>query len=114
MSNVIAYLIEIIHSFECSLSILRGCRSPERMSGGYSNSYIRGLSQKVVDFCYNTRLSFRNSMNFYGAENSLFIFYIHRINILHKFAWNHSFDNKVMNLYLTVCRRVRSLSNFLE
>ena len=26
--------------------------------------YIRGLSQKVVDFCYNMRLCFRNSMKF--------------------------------------------------
>ena len=25
---------------------------------------IRGLSQKVVDFCYNTRLCIRNSMKF--------------------------------------------------
>ena len=30
-------------------------------------------------------------------------FYIHHINILHKFGWNdHSLDNKVMNLFLIV------------
>ena len=41
-------------------------------------------------------------------------FHIHHINILHELVWNHSLDNKVMKLYLTVCRRVRSKSKFLE
>ena len=39
-------------------------------------------------------------------------FYIHHINILHKYGWNYSLDNNVMNLYLTVCQRVQSTSNF--
>ena len=28
--------------------------------------------------------------------------YIHHINILHKYGWNHILDNNVMSLYLTV------------
>ena len=68
---------------------------------------VRGLSHKVVDFCYNTRLCVMNSMKF------VWYFYIHHINILHKYGWNHSLDNNVMNLYLTVCRSVRSTSKFL-
>ena len=37
----------------------------------FSYLKVRGLSQKVVDFCYNTRLCVRNSMKLYD------IFYIH-------------------------------------
>ena len=67
---------------------------------------VRGLSQKVVDFCYNKRLCVRNSMKI------VWYFYIHHINILHKYGWNNSLDNNVMNLYLTVSQRVRSTSKF--
>ena len=41
----------------------------------------------------NTRLCIRNSMKF------VWYFYIHHNNILHKFGWNHSLDNKVIKLY---------------
>ena len=63
---------------------------------------IEGLSKKVVDFCYNTRLCIRNSLKF------VWYFYIHFINILYKYGWNHSLTNTVMNVRLTVCQRVRS------
>ena len=39
-------------------------------------AYARGLSQKVVDFCFNTRLCIRNSMKF------IWHFDIHHINIV--------------------------------
>ena len=48
--------------------------------------YIRRLSQKVVDFCYNMRLYIRNSMKF------IWSFYIHHIKILHKSGQNHSLE----------------------
>ena len=34
--------------------------------------------------------------------------------ILHKYGWNSSLDNKIINLYLTVCRRERRTSIFLR
>ena len=34
--------------------------------------------------------------------------------ILYKYGWNHSLDNKFMNLNLTVYRRERRTSNFLN
>ena len=52
-----------------------------------------------MDFCYNTRLSKSNSMIFKGC------IYLHMGNILYKYGWNRSYDNKFMNLYLTVCPR---------
>ena len=67
---------------------------------------LRGLSQKGVDFCYNTRLCIRKSLKFE------WYFYIHHIDILHKCGWNHSLNNKIMNLYLIVCRRVRNTLKF--
>ena len=72
-----------------------------------SRTDVRGLSQKVVDFYYNTRLCIRNSMKFVRY------FYMHHMNILHKYGWNHILDINVMSLYLTVCRRVRSTSKVL-
>ena len=53
-----------------------------------------------MDFCCNTRLWTSNSIIFKGC------FYIHIGNILYKYLWNCSLDNKFMNLYLTVCPRV--------
>ena len=38
--------------------------------------------------------------------------YIHIINILYKYGWNHRSDNKFMNLSVTVCRRERRTSIF--
>ena len=46
--------------------------------------------------CYNTRLCTSNSMIFEGCV------YIHMGNILYKYGWNRSLDNKFMNLYLEV------------
>ena len=40
----------------------------------------------------------------------MFVWYvhIHLGHILYKYGWNHSKDNKFMDLYLTVCQRVGS------
>ena len=51
-------------------------------------SHIRGLSQKVADFCYKTRLCIRNSIQFVWY----LLYTVHHINILHKFVWSHSLD----------------------
>ena len=69
--------------------------------------YIRGLSQKVVDFRYNTRLCIRNSLK------CVWYFYIHFINILYKYGWNHTLNNKVINVCLTMCQRVRSTTQII-
>ena len=73
----------------------------------YYTQDIRGLSQKVVDFCYNTRLCIRNSLK------CVWYFYIHFINILYKYGWNHTLNNKVMNVCLTMCQRVRSTTQII-
>ena len=39
--------------------------------------------------------------------------YIHLGHILFKYGWNHSLDNKVMNLYLTVSQSVQSMSQII-
>ena len=71
------------------------------------SSHIRGLSQYIVDFCYNTRLCTSYSMIFSGCVNILMG------TILYKYGWNRSLDNTFMNLYLTVCWRERRTSNIL-
>ena len=63
---------------------------------------------KIMDFCYNTRLCTSNSMIFKGCV------YIHMGNSLYKYGWNRSFDNKFMNLYLTVCLRERRTSKYFQ
>ena len=68
---------------------------------------VRGLSQKVVDLCYNTRLCIRNFLK------CVWYFYIHFINILYKYGWNHSLNNKAMNVCFTVCQRVQSTSQII-
>ena len=40
--------------------------------------------------------------------------YIHMGNILYKYGWNCSLDNKFMNLYLTVCLRERACQNIFN
>ena len=80
---------------------------PRRNGSVNSSSILRGLSQKVVDFCYNTRLCTRNSLK------CVCYFYIHFTNILYKYGWNHSLNNKVMNVCLTMCQRVRSTSQII-
>ena len=39
-------------------------RPNKKISSCAVDTDVRGLSQKVVDFCYNTRLCVRNSMKF--------------------------------------------------
>ena len=58
--------------------------------------------------CYNTRLCTSNSMIFKGC------IYIHMENILYKYGWNRSLDNKFMNLYLEVCPRKRRTSKYFQ
>ena len=69
---------------------------------------IRGLSQAIMDFCYNSRLCTSNSMMFKGCV------YIHRGNIFYKYGWNRSLDNKFMNLYVTVCPHERRTSKYFQ
>ena len=38
---------------------------------------------------------------------------MHVVNMWYKFGLNHGIDNKVMNLYLTVCQRVWSTSQII-
>ena len=40
---------------------------------------------------------------------SLYTFHKH----LYKYGWNHSLNNKVMTVWLTVCRRVRSTAQII-
>ena len=54
-----------------------------------------------MDFCYNTRMCNSNSMIVSGCV------YLLMGTILLIYGWNRSLDNKIMNLYLTVCRRER-------
>ena len=60
-----------------------------------------------MDFCYNTRMCNSNSMIFSGC------FYILVGTILLIYGWNCTLDNKIMNLYLTVCWREWRMSKFL-
>ena len=39
---------------------------------------------------------------------------IHMGNILYKYWWNRSLDNKFMNLYLTVCPLERRTSKYIQ
>ena len=70
--------------------------------------HIRGLSQYIVDFCYNTILCASNSMIFKGCV------YIHMGNILYKYGRNLSLNNTFINLYLTVCQRGRRTSKYFQ
>ena len=47
------------------------------------------------------------------SEMCIIFLYIHFINILYKYGWNHSLNNKVMNVCLTMCQRVRSTSQII-
>ena len=40
--------------------------------------------------------------------------YIHIGNILYKYGWNRSLDNKFMNLYLRVCPREQRTSKYFQ
>ena len=39
--------------------------------------------------------------------------HIHLGHILYKYGWNHSLDNKVMNLYFTVYQHVKNMSQII-
>ena len=54
------------------------------------------------------RLCTSNSMIFNASVD------IHMDNILYKYGWNRSSDNKYMNLYLTVCPRDRRTSKYFQ
>ena len=54
--------------------------------------------------CYNTRLCTSNSMIFSGCV------YILMGPILYKYGWTRNLDNKLMNVYLMVCRHERRTS----
>ena len=56
--------------------------------------HVRGLSQYIVDFCYNTRLCNSNSVIFSGCV------YILMGTILYKYGWNCSLDNKTYETLL--------------
>ena len=49
------------------------------------------------------------------SESMKFVLYVHTNlrHILYKYGWNHSLDNKVMNLYMTVYQRVWIKSQIL-
>ena len=66
-----------------------------------------GCPSKYAIFCYNTSLCIENSMNFVRNID------IDLGHIYYKYGCNQSLDSKVINIYLTVCQRVRSTSQII-